>query len=483
MGLADALFAGLGQGLQAGATNYVDGVQKQQQLDRQARQDDLARREAEQRMAIQQGTYDRGVASDNIARIDQTGQSYINNGQGGLAAGMIPSLNQHRQALGLPGVTPVLGSPVAPTPGMPYQGPSPTGDSLGSSPDTPHPNDFSSEGSQKGLAAAFNYTPPKPLEISPGASFYDPRTYSLLGTAPERTPKPQLTQMMGGDGLVHTGYANPTTGAWTDLGVSGKQGEINAAGSRQDKSIAAAGTRQATGIAATNYRVDAKTAATHAQALAAHVHDLASQFGGTVTSEGIRPVGSPTDTAATIVDGHQTQWGLYNSKPAGEAAKPGTSDHGDGQAVDISVPLAQRDAFKKEAAARGLAVLDEGDHLHLTAPGALAPPNRGGSSQKMGWVQQADGSKVWGPLTAGTVAAPKAANTRPFNDNAFIHSWTAVNTRLGGKGPLVGDEQARLGAALAKAKSNYAAQQGGGSAVAPKSDLQKLIDLSNAEGK
>lgn len=112
-----------------------------------------------------------------------------------------------------------------------------------------------------------------------------------------------------------------------------------------------------------------------------NARDLAKIFGGTITSYGMRPLGTPNDTADTLVNGKQTEWGLYNAYRQGvgaPAAYPGTSAHGNGAAVDIVIPPSAQKRFLKEAASRGIKSLFEKDgsgnaHFHITAPDGSTP--------------------------------------------------------------------------------------------------------------
>lgn len=131
--------------------------------------------------------------------------------------------------------------------------------------------------------------------------------------------------------------------------------------------------------------------------LVATVTDAIRTVGGTITSQGNRPVGSPSDTAATKVNGHQTQWGLYNSLPKGYAAYPGTSEHGNGRAVDVYVPPHKQAAARAHLESLGIKIFDEKDHWHLTAPRGLLKPggqnpmrsaSAGGEAEQMAALYQ-----------------------------------------------------------------------------------------------
>lgn len=378
MGLADDLAAfassgygaGLGQGLAAGAQNYTHGLAQQAEEER-ARKQFL--------MQQQQHDFDQAFKRNSLIKADMQSALIANNPEA--AAGFVGDLNTSRRGLGLAALPTVVGSPMGGTPARTLY---PQGPGLGGDPLPP-----------MGLAA-----------VAPHNDFKaNPKTFdTLAGYADYVPPKPEITAF----GPDQTIVRKNRDGSITQLGVTAAKAQPFTLGAEQirydangnpvargpAKSFApgraktklvqqpdgswvevAAGARTAP---PSTKPADAKQGALLLQ----NAQTLAGRYGGQITSSGNRPVGSPKDTGKTLVNGHQTQWGLWNEYQAGRgalAAYPGTSEHGNGNAVDVFIPAPAREAFEREAANLGLNILSEahpggGTHYHLTAGGPLVAP-------------------------------------------------------------------------------------------------------------
>ena len=429
MGLADALFAGLGQGLQAGATNYVDGLQRQQQMDIQKQQ--AANQQAEaQRQAT---TYDEQQANARMGGLQTAGLAAHRAGNDGLAASYLNQVPaQFQKAYGITGVSlpaPVVGSPVAATSDLPisyggaaqaYSGQdNPTGPVQGTNaqggltglaagapktfiqPGIPAHNDFSGKQTQDALQAVGMITPQtSTLKYGEEQNKVNPWTGEVTQSAANEHQFNPVQRVSGGylttDEEGNTVFT-PSGGHYRS-GASGiyntNDGTVTPGTAPAGRGVLKPYTDPTDGVIKYGYftpdgkmiptgaqapstagRGSPATDAKQSQLLLQNVQDLSTKYGAPITSYGIRPVGSPGDTGKTIVNGHQTQYGLryeYEHNGGPLAAIPGQSAHGNGMAVDIAVP---RDAAGAKAAftQRGLQVLDEGDHWHITAAGPLAP--------------------------------------------------------------------------------------------------------------
>jgi hypothetical protein len=369
MGIFESFLGGALQGAN-------EGYDYRQQQNRQQAIDDLQKRQTQQEMAIKQGTYDDSKDKTAVSLLQQQGQSLGRAGQWDQVGQNIQGpLSQHLARLGVH-VPLAQGTPVPDTAGIPYQGPTPDGSSLGDSPATHHPNSFSNPQSQGLLESMVNFEPEKPIIAPAGSGVFNHDGTKLLQSVPYLLNP-------------NTVYRTDASSATADKRITSQEGIAaghDASGiQRTQMTQDGANGRNTNTVNGANWRADAKTTAAHSQALVANVHDMVTRFGGQVSSEGIRPVGQPGDTGATKINGHQTQYGLryeYEHNGGALAAVPGTSDHGDGNAFDVVVAPAQQAAWRAEAQARGLAILDEGDHWHITAPGALASVARPTASRQ-----------------------------------------------------------------------------------------------------
>lgn len=428
------------------AGGFTQGLSYINKEDHDAREEalqqaDEQRKQGLYQMQLQQHTFDQAQKALNYSS-GLMNDALLRN-QPDLAANYQDDVRNARAVLlGHPDTSPrIMGTPVGAVPAQPgtesvYQdGSDGFGGTAGTpdSPAVPAHNDFGVDPrSFNGLAALSGYVPPPPKlqAFGPDQSIYvtdksgqirslgqtpgkqegfnvpaggmhvypDGRTFKgpAKTFSPQQPHALQHVTMQQSDGTIKAFIFDPNTGTYSEA--------PNALGG---KPAGAAGAKQNAYLLQT-------------------VQQLAQKYGGKLTSYGVRPVGAPADTGATLVNGHQTQWGLWNDAARyypDEATRrkyvayPGTSAHGDGSAVDAWVPGPQQAAFKQDLINAGLLPYAEtdsqlGNHYHITAAGPIAAPARQVASKPLTQPQLAQLERTLTKQAETAVADPHPEVTK-----------------------------------------------------------------------
>lgn len=192
MGLWDALAAGLGTGLDQGAKNYVDGLQRNQQMDLQRQE--LAMR---QQTAQQQATvFGQQQAERRLGVLQEQGTQAAETGNWGRLAALVPDVTSNlNDAYGLHQVGPKLVGTYGQMPRPGVMGPFDASIPGAAQPMVNNPAqydantpDLANPTNQRGLVAALNLKP-QMIHMTPGETMgeLDPVTHQLVHgyTAPD----------------------------------------------------------------------------------------------------------------------------------------------------------------------------------------------------------------------------------------------------------------------------------------------------------
>ena len=244
MGLADALAAGLGQGLSQGANNYVDGLANSQKLAQQQQtfqnqQTEFQQQQAQQRLQGLQGAAIDAGNSGNFAQKAALANQIP--GAYGTAFG-IPNMATTPDVVGKPVATP---GPLTVAYGGPAQGIDPSGNPQGpvqsfdaqsqprglaaaltqqtmTLPGTPQPNDFSGQQTQDAINAKMMLGP-QMMDLKYGEQkyLYDPASHTaklIAGDQHQFRPSVQVRDVPDGKGGMKTVALNNDGSVAQDYG-------------------------------------------------------------------------------------------------------------------------------------------------------------------------------------------------------------------------------------------------------------------------